>query len=212
MKHSCPLCTSDEAAHYSRDAARDYRQCSVCHLVFVSVDQHLSHEDEKSQYDFHQNDPLDANYRKFLSILAGPMLDRQGAAKSGLDFGSGPGPTLSLMFEEVGHTMKLFDIYYANDASIFDEAYDFITASEVVEHLSNPAKELDRLWHCLKSGGMLGIMTKRVTSKGAFESWHYKNDPTHISFFSEHAFNWLGSKWGTEPEFVSDDVVIFTKP
>lgn len=211
MTHSCPLCTSDDIAHYNRDAARDYRQCGVCQLVFVPADQHLSHEDEKSQYDHHQNDPLDNGYRNFLAGLSVPMLARLEPNRNGLDFGSGPGPTLSLMFEEAGHTMNLFDIYYANDMSIFDETYDFITASEVVEHLSNPAEVLERLWRCLKSGGLLGIMTKRITSKEAFKSWHYKNDPTHISFFSEHAFKWLGNKWGCTPTFVSDDVVLYTK-
>ena len=55
-------------------------------------------------------------------------------------------------------------------------------------------------------------MTKRVTGKEAFATWHYKLDPTHISFFSEKTFEWLGDKWGVEPEFIGDDVVLFTKP
>lgn len=212
MTQPCPLCASDNTKPYHCDTAREYVECNLCQLIFVPTDQHLSHEDEKSQYDHHQNDPLDDGYRTFLSRLHEPMQARLAPHSMGLDFGSGPGPTLSQMFEEAGHTINLFDIYYANDASIFDEAYDFITASEVVEHLSNPAEVLEKLWRCLKSGGLLGIMTKRVTSKDAFKSWHYKNDPTHICFFSEHAFKWLGNKWGTEPEFVSADVVLFKKP
>ena len=180
--------------------------------MFVPAHQQLSDMDEKAQYDFHQNDSNDLGYRKFLSRLASPMLERLDAPQQGLDFGSGPGPTLSLIFEDAGHSMHLFDVYYANEPAVFDETYDFITASEVVEHLSNPAIELDRLWTCLKRGGLLGIMTKRVTGKDAFKTWHYKNDPTHISFFSEKTFNWLGDKWGCVPEFVDSDVVIFTKP
>ncbi len=140
------------------------------------------------------------------------MQARLAAHSLGLDFGSGPGPTLSLLFEEAGHNMTLFDIYYANDRSAFDLSYDFITASEVFEHLAKPAEELNRLWDCLKSGGLLGIMTKRVPSKDAFESWHYKIDPTHISFFSEKTFNWLGDVWGCSPTFINDDIVLFTKP
>lgn len=108
--------------------------------------------------------------------------------------------------------MHLFDAYYANDPAAFDATYDFITASEVVEHLSNPATDLNRLWANLKRGGLLGIMTKRVTDKDAFKAWHYKNDPTHISFFSEATFNWLGDTWGCIPEIMDSDVVIFTKP
>lgn len=212
MREPCPLCASIQADPYAQDAARPYLQCSRCSLVFVPGHQHLPHSDEKAQYDFHQNDSNDLGYRKFLSRLATPILERLGSPKQGLDFGSGPGPTLSLIFEEAGHTMHLFDAYYANDPAVFDATYDFITASEVVEHLSNPAIELNRLWASLKRGGLLGIMTKRVTDKDAFKAWHYKNDPTHISFFSEATFHWLGDTWGCLPEIMDSDVVIFTKP
>ena len=211
MCEPCPLCKSSKIEAYAQDAARSYLQCGRCSLVFVPAHQQLSKRDEKAQYDFHQNDSNDLGYRKFLSRLASPMLERLDTPKQGLDFGSGPGPTLSKIFEEAGHTMRLFDVYYANDPGVFDATYDFITASEVVEHLSNPAEELDKLWRCLKGGGLLGIMTKRVTNKDAFKAWHYKNDPTHISFFSEATFQWLGDKWGCVPEFVDSDVVIFTK-
>lgn len=212
MGEPCPLCKSPKADPYAQDAVRSYLQCSGCGLVFVPAHQQLSKRDEKAQYDFHQNDSNDLGYRKFLSRLASPMLERLGPLKQGLDFGSGPGPTLSLIFEEAGHTMHLFDVYYANDPTVFDASLDFITASEVIEHLSNPAIELNRLWACLKRGGLLGIMTKRVTDKDAFKKWHYKNDPTHISFFSEKTFNWLGDEWGCVPEFVDSDVAIFKKP
>ena len=211
MNEPCPLCQSNKVEPYAQDVARSYLQCGMCNLVFVQAHQHLSHSEEKAQYDFHDNDSNNAGYRKFLSRLASPMLERLDQPKKGLDFGSGPGPTLSKMFEESGHTMRLFDVYYANDPAIFNETYDFITASEVVEHLSNPAVELGKLWGCLKRGGLLGIMTKRVTDKDAFKAWHYKNDPTHISFFSEETFKWLGVKWACTPEFIGDDVVIFTK-
>ena len=63
--------------------------------------------------------------------------------------------------------------------------------SEVIEHLAEPGKEMDRLWNCLNSGGWLGIMTKRIKDQEAFKSWHYITDPTHISYFSEATFGWL---------------------
>ena len=212
MNAPCPLCQCDDTLPYHRDKVRDYRVCERCCLVYVPVHQHISTEDEKAQYDFHENAPENDGYRRFLSRLATPILERLEAPQKGLDFGSGPGPTLSKLFEEAGHSVALFDIFYANDPSVFNETYDFITASEVVEHLSDPDRELERLWSCLRSGGLFGIMTKRVMDKAAFETWHYKNDPTHISFFSEETFRWLGGKWNADPEFISDDVVLFRKP
>lgn len=208
----CTLCSSGDVQPYHHDQSRSYLRCSNCDLVFVPVEHHLCPDEEKAQYDFHENDPDDSGYRKFLSRIYDPMIERLGDTKNGLDFGSGPGPTLSLMFEEAGHTVDLYDVFYANDAVVFDNNYDFITATEVVEHLSKPMQELDRLWRCLKPGGVLGIMTKRVTRKESFTTWHYTLDPTHISFFSEHSFKWLGEKWGSKPEFIGGDVVLFIKP
>ena len=129
----------------------------------------------------------------------------------GLDFGSGPGPTLSVMFEEVGHAVALYDHFYARNPSIFERSYDFITATEVVEHLHQPRQELDRLWASLKPGGYLGIMTKLVLDQAAFATWHYKNDLTHVCFFSRTTFQWLAAQWQAELTFEGKDVVILKK-
>ncbi|MDX1346514.1 MAG: class I SAM-dependent methyltransferase, partial [Sedimenticolaceae bacterium] len=132
---------------------REYHRCSTCDLVFVPAAFFVSRDDEKSLYDMHENDPQDMAYRDFLSRLFDPMLERLPDRASGLDFGSGPGPTLSLMFEEQGHRVRLYDPFYAPDESALREQYDFITATEVAEHLHRPAFELERLWSLLRPGG-----------------------------------------------------------
>ncbi len=162
-------------------------------------------------YDRHNNSPDDAGYRTFLSRLFTPMAEHLRSHSHGLDFGSGPGPTLSLMFTEAGHTMTLYDKFYAPDQQALKQSYDFISSSEVVEHLHQPGKELKRLWSCLKSGGILGIMTKRVLDKQAFIHWHYKNDPTHICFFSIASFHWLAAHLGAELIISGNDVVLLIK-
>jgi hypothetical protein len=129
---------------------------------------------------------------------------------SGLDFGSGPGPTLSVMFQEAGHNVNLYDIFYAPDASVFDQKYDFVTTSEVVEHLNDPKEELHRLWQCIKPQGYLGIMTKLVIDRESFARWHYKNEPTHIRFYSQATFRWLAGLWGAQVAFIDNDVMIFS--
>lgn len=130
---------------------------------------------------------------------------------SGLDFGSGPGPTLSSMFEEAGYTMTIYDHFYAREPAAFKKTYDFITATEVVEHLHDPLTELERLWACLKSGGILGIMTKLVLGRKEFARWHYKNDLTHVCFFSRSTFRWLASKWHGQLEFTDKDIILIRK-
>ena len=129
----------------------------------------------------------------------------------GLDFGSGPGPTLSIMFEEAGHRMKLYDKFYSPDSKAFEEEYDFITATEVFEHLHDPKGDLDRVWNCLKSEGCLGIMTKLALGLEDFKNWHYKNDMTHVCFFSKETFIWLAEQWQAELIFVDKDVILMKK-
>lgn len=206
----CPLCAASEVSHFHQDR-RDFRQCAVCRLVFVRPEQFLSPSQERAHYDLHENSPADAGYRRFLSRLFVPMCDGLSTASCGLDFGSGPGPTLSVMFEEAGYTMAIYDPCYAPDRHLFQQQYDFITASEVVEHLHRPQQELDRLWSCLKPGGRLGVMTKRVIDREAFSTWHYKHDPTHVCFFSVPTFEWLADRWDATLVVADHDVVLFHK-
>ncbi len=205
---TCPLCLLQQSQHFFTDS-REYYRCGNCCLVFVLPKDFLSAAEEKGRYDLHENDPADEGYRRFLSRIFNPVAALLAPASQGLDFGSGPGPTLSLMFEETGHTMALYDPFYAPDETVFNHTYDFVTTSEVVEHLHHPRRDLDRIWQCVRPGGVLGVMTKRVTTLAAFKSWHYKNDPTHVIFFAEETFNWLGNHWGATVEFADKDVVIF---
>ncbi|MDP6959818.1 MAG: class I SAM-dependent methyltransferase, partial [Planctomycetota bacterium] len=85
-----------------------------------------------------------------------PLLPSQA---KGLDFGSGPGPTLSLLMEESGYEVTLFDPFFAPDRSVLQVCYDFISCSETAEHFSDPRKEFDLFQKLLRPGGVLGVMT-----------------------------------------------------
>lgn len=211
MMQTCPLCASPDTGRYHRDDERDYLSCRHCSLVFVPAWQHLSTAEEKAVYDRHENHPDDLGYRRFLGRLFTPLVARLSPGSQGLDFGSGPGPTLSVMFEEAGYSMALFDPFYAPDASVWQRDYDFITATEVVEHLAAPGREIERLLDHLRPGGWLGLMTKRVRSREAFADWHYIRDPSHVAFFSESTFQWLGRRFELDVTFPADDVVLLQK-
>ncbi len=115
------------------------------------------------------------------------------------------------MLEAAGHDVALYDPHYAPDASVLSEAYDFITLSEVAEHLARPGVEFDRLWPALRPGGWLAVMTKRVRDQTAFRTWHYITDPTHVAFFSETTFHWLATRWSARLEIVGADVALLRK-
>jgi hypothetical protein len=206
---SCPLCSSRAVHPFHQDKKRDYWRCSQCALVFVPEHQHLPAAIEKSIYDLHQNHAGDDGYRQFLSRLATPMLVRLPPQALGLDYGCGPGPVLSGMLAARGHHVNLYDLYYAPDQNCLRHSYDFIVCTEVVEHFRQPQTEFERLFSLLKPRGVLGLMTKLVTNAEAFSRWHYKNDQTHISYFSLPTMQWLADRYHCQLEILGQDVIIF---
>lgn len=207
----CPLCDNERSDPFHQDKKRIYLRCNHCKLVFVPRNYWLSSEDEKITYDLHKNDSHDKGYRRFLSRLSTPLLRKLAPEQQGLDFGCGPGPTLSCLLEENGHRVDLYDSFYYNDSSVFSKKYDFICATEVVEHLRDPNKEFVALFEMLNQGGWLGIMTKLVIDQPAFSQWHYIRDATHICFFSQNTFQYLSQRFNTELHFVENDVILLRK-
>jgi len=210
--HACPLCSAHQIESFTTDKQRQYLLCVNCWLVFVPESDQLSRDQERAIYDHHCNDINDEGYRRFLSRLHQPMSARLLPNSLGLDFGCGPGPLLAEMFKADGHKVYLYDKFYQPTIENLSRSYDFIVASEVVEHLQAPGIILDNLWHNLTVGGWLGIMSKRWLSLEKFATWHYKRDPTHICFFHLKTFEWLAQRWSTSMEVCSSDVVIFRKP
>ncbi len=207
----CPLCQDERVLFYHEDNRREYWRCSCCGLVFVPSKYWLDVEQEKAEYDLHKNDVNDPGYRKFLSRLVEPLQQRIEKGKKGLDFGCGPGPALSLMFIESGYEMDLYDPFYFEDKSVLKKQYDFITATEVIEHICHPQNVIPNLLKMLKDNGWLGFMTKMVIDKNAFSKWHYKNDMTHICFYSRDTFEYLAKNFDLELVFYGNDVVLLKK-
>ena len=207
----CPLCRTPHATAYFQDKKRPYLRCPHCALVFVPEPHRVSPQKEKETYDLHDNNPQDKGYRAFLSRMSAPLMERLPPHQHGLDFGCGPGPTLSVMLKEHGHTMDIFDPFYHNEPQRLTHTYDFITATEVVEHLRDPDAEFTTLFGMLGPGGWLGIMTKMVTDQAAFSRWHYTHDPTHICFFSKETFEYIGQRFNAELSFSGNDVVLLQK-
>jgi 2-polyprenyl-3-methyl-5-hydroxy-6-metoxy-1,4-benzoquinol methylase len=211
MATQCPLCRCRDIQVFFRDKARTYRQCDACQLVFVPERHWISAEEERRTYDLHQNDPGDPGYRRFLSRLSDPLSERLPPGRIGLDFGCGPGPALQVLLAEKGHTVDLYDPLYFNDPGVFRKRYDFICATEVVEHLRAPGSAFDTLFQLLNPGGWLGIMTKLVIDQQAFSRWHYIRDPTHICFYSRRTLEAIARRYKARFERLAEDAFLFRK-
>lgn len=206
----CPLCAG--GTHPFAVVEREgYHRCRTCALVFLDPAHRLDRAAERARYELHENDPSDDRYRAFLERLAAPLAERLPAGARGLDYGSGPGPTLSRMMEERGFPVACWDPFFAPDRDVLEGRYDFVTCSETAEHFFEPGAELRRLDGLLRPGGWLGLMTRVLEPGLDFERWWYARDPTHVCFYAPDTLAWIARWRGWSLERVGEDVALFRK-
>lgn len=142
--------------------------------------------------------------------------------KKTLDFGCGKFTSFSKILEINFNKSKLnhkivdtnnYDFYYhKNETLLSNTNYNLITSFEVFEHLRNPINELNKIVAILEYDGFLVIETQLLDNiseykfnnsielidveklKNSFGNWWYKNDITHINFYSNRTFEVLANK------------------
>jgi SAM-dependent methyltransferase len=206
----CPLCGGASRLFHRSD--REFLRCGACALTFVPAALHSSPADEKARYETHRNSPADAGYRAFLDRLLLPLAARAAPGERGLDFGSGPGPTASVMMRERGFVMKDWDPFFAPDEAALSGTYDFVVCTEVVEHLRRPAEVFERLDALLRPGGTLGVLTGVLEDDASFPAWWYHRDLTHIAFYRPETLAFIAKRHGWTLERPSRDAALFLKP
>lgn len=208
----CPVCETLRIRFFMALEDKIYWRCRVCEATFVSPELWPDLQTQRMEYDKHENNPNDPGYRAFLSRLSKPLAARLAPGGRGLDFGSGPGPALAQMMEEAGHEMRIYDPLYAPDESVLTEEYDFITCTEVLEHVHNPRAVFELFNRILRPGGLVGVMTEFQTDDSRFEKWHYRRDPTHVIFYRPTTLTLLGSRLNWPLEIPRRNIALFRKP
>lgn len=194
----CPLCmTSHDNRIVSGADHRTYYLCSQCSLIFADSCHLLPPEEEKQHYATHENHIDNAGYVSFLNQLLEPLLPYLRSDMRGLDYGSGPGPTLSQLVKHHGMDCDDYDPFFTNTP--LNPPYDFILATECFEHFHRPADEMKRITEWLKSGGLLGVMTEHWTTLEQFHHWYYTKDPTHVCFYHANTLDYLCRQYGFVP-------------
>jgi 2-polyprenyl-3-methyl-5-hydroxy-6-metoxy-1,4-benzoquinol methylase len=129
-----------------------------------------------------------------------------------LDFGCGPGPTISILLKELGGEVENYDpIFYKNDEAL-TKTFDVVTSTEVVEHFKSPEADWNMLVSLIKPQGLLAVMTQFISSDVDYKTWWYKNDPTHVVFYKEETLEYLANRFQLEIIFNDKkSVVIFRK-
>jgi hypothetical protein len=203
----CPLCYSKRTHFFTKDRLRNYHQCTSCDLVFVPENFFLSPNEEKSRYDFHENSPEDPNYLKFLSQLTIPLKNYLKENWEGLDYGCGPGPAMPTLFKDSSQKIFLYDTFYEKNEKILQKKYDFLISTEVIEHFHYPHEEFEKLKKLLKTHTVIGFMTELLPEKN-FDKWYYKNDDTHVMFYSKKTMQFLANFFEKKIEIVGNRVII----
>src|SRR5258708_3811406 len=127
---ACPLCEFQDSKPLATDSG-EYFHCGRCDLRYLHPGARLTPEDEKNRYLTHENVVEDPAYRKFLEPLFQEVRTRIEPGARGLDFGAGPGPALADMFRGENFKVELYDPFFWPDASMLDQTFDFVVASEV---------------------------------------------------------------------------------
>ena len=194
---SCPLCGAPGPFETVVDIRkRRDRVCPQCRLIFAEAVFLPAPEAEKARYAKHRNGPEDAGYVAFMKQALELVLPFLKPKMRGLDYGCGHTPTLHLLLAEAGLRCENYDPFFfpAWPAGTFD----FLFATEVVEHFHRPADEWPRMLSLLKPGGILTVMTAPWEDLDAFRTWGYASDETHVAFYHRRTLEWIFGKFGFE--------------
>lgn len=228
MKNTCVFClnTGLEPKTVVRKGGAElkYWLCDACHGVFLDPASRLSAAEEKKRYTLHENTLADPGYRAHLvqfmnEVLSFPEIRDSGSriarVHSVFDYGSGPEPCLARLFAEAGFEVRFRDPFFCPDTPAFDGGADLVTCLEVSEHFAEPRRDFALMASCVRDGGFLAVGTHLLAAAGVgadsgtdpaavwdfFLPWWYRQDPTHVSFYTEKAlrlaaesagFEWLG--------------------
>lgn len=172
---------------------------------------HLPALDEKKRYELHNNNPKDQGYLQFLSPITNYITSNFNGEHKGLDFGCGPVPAMQIILKEKKVNITSYDPYFSKiERSAFD-SYDFIILCEVMEHFSSPLTEFKFLYQLLHPGGHLICKTNLFSDAINFETWWYKNDPTHVFFYADQSIEFIKNVCNFTTIKKFDDFFVFYK-
>jgi SAM-dependent methyltransferase len=210
LKNNCPLCGSEGRLFHHAEKHR-FLSCDNCGGLYRDQNQILNLEQEKTRYLLHQNHLEDQGYRNFVKPILEAVRESHGTDAIGLDFGCGHTPVISEILKSEGYAVDVYDPVFFPQKTFEGKTYDFIICCEVMEHFTNPEKEFELLGRLLKMPGNLFCMTSVYSDQIDFESWYYKNDPTHVFLYRDETLDHIRQKFGFQSHKTEDRLIVFSK-
>jgi hypothetical protein len=142
-KGACPLCGAiKELLFVQGPDKRKYIFCATCFLIYVDKQDLLNKEDERKRYLTHNNSVDQEGYVQFLSQAIDPALKFLAKDMVGVDYGGGPGPTLSTLLLRKGYECEDYDPFFMEHD--LEKKFDFIFCTEAFEHFVSLIEILKR--------------------------------------------------------------------
>ncbi len=200
--------------HFERESQRFYR-CPVCGFIRRDPHSMLDEEQERNRYLLHENTLTNKGYVEYLNRFIDQQVlpNLRESDPKILDFGSGPLPVLSDLLKARGYDVNSYDKYFSTDESYKEDRYDLILLLEVIEHVLDPYSVLSGLVEIMKPGAKIILQTLLVDDRinQEFGTWWYKEDMTHISFYTKESFEILARHLGLTVGDCGKNVMIFLK-
>lgn len=201
MENLCSICNSKTKTVKHSKTSVLFHECPTCQLITRELSDYFSHQEEVERYLQHQNSIDDSSYQNYFVqfIVETKLLEnKDNRIVNGLDFGSGPTPVLAhVLTHNYQVNMDIYDPIFSPNPVYENKLYDFITCTEVIEHIKNPLETFNLFNKLLVPNGLLAIMTQfHPNHENLFLDWFYIRDRSHISFFTLRTVETLAAKTG----------------
>lgn len=165
---------------------------------------------EEARYRLHNNDVNDKDYQNFVSPITGAIKACFPPTSAGLDYGCGPGPVAAVQLRMAGYSVQLYDPFFENHPLALEQTYDFIICCEVMEHFHEPGGQFELLYRLLNPGGNLYCKTSLLPRDISFGDWYYRNDPTHVFFYTPETLEWIKENFGFKDLRIAPKLITFS--
>lgn len=206
----CSLC-GNLTTFFIEHKERVFNKCKNCDTVLLNVKHYLVFDDEKHRYDKHSDNIEDEGYQQFVAPIIDAVSETYTPVDKGLDYGCGKTAIIETLLKRKQYTILGYDPIYFPNQELLTVSYNYITCCEVVEHFYNPKLEFQKLVQLLLPEGKLYLKTNLYKDTIDFKSWWYKNDPTHVIFYTEKSMEFIKHTFGFSRVKIFKNHIEFTR-
>lgn len=193
IKRCCRICDNDAFMFFY--VSRAFYLCKNCGFIFTDCT--LTLEEIKKHYQSQYLNAFDWD-KEAITLLE--IVNFAVKPRKILDFGSGSG-LLADELRSMGLEVDTYEPMQHGDfrSEDYNNSYDLVILNEVIEHITDVLKIIGYICPVTRPGGIIFIstcMTDAIINEPdkfheLFGSWWYKDDQTHVSFFSQLTFEYI---------------------